>query len=121
MGRAAGQAREVSGILNLNLRPSLSISKFKFNLKLLSTAAAAAAGPPALPAAAGAAHHVSGLLCKALSLATSLVLWPDFPSRASRPDDSDRSARVSLAVQVSGRAPGPDSDGQTDHCQSTGR
>ena len=53
MGRAAGQARGVSGILNLNLHPSLSImiSKFKFNLKLWSTAAAAAAGPPALPAA----------------------------------------------------------------------
>ena len=117
MGRAAGQARGVSGILNLNLRPSLSISKFKFNLKLWSTAAAAAAGPPALPAAAGAAHHVSGLLCKALSRATSLrlVLRPDLPSRASQPDDSDRSARVSLAV--SGRAPGPDSDGQTDHWQ----
>ena len=117
MGRAAGQARGVSGILNLNLRPSLSISKFKFNLKLWSTAAAAAAGPPALPAAAGAAHHVSGLLCKALSRATSLVLRPDLSSRASRPNDSDRSAslRVSLAVQVSGRAPGPDSDCQTDH------
>jgi hypothetical protein len=100
MGRAAGQARGVSGILNLNLRPSLSISKFKFNLKLWSTAAAAAAGPPALPAAAGAAHHVSGLLCKALSRATSLVLLPDLPSRASRPvgpDDSERSARVSQA------------------------
>ena len=51
MGRAAGQAWGVSGILNLNLRPSLSISKFKFNLKLWSAAAAAAAGPPALPAA----------------------------------------------------------------------
>ena len=88
MGRAAGQARGVSGILNLNLRPSLSISKFKFNLKLWSTAAAAAAGPPALPAAAGAAHHVSGLLCKALSRATSLVLRPDLSSRASRPNDS---------------------------------
>ena len=77
MGRAAGQARGVSGILNLNIRPSLSISKFKFNLKLWSTAAAAAAGPPALPAAAGAARHVSGLLCKALSRATSLVLRPN--------------------------------------------
>ncbi len=55
MGRAAGhwQALGVNGILNLNLRPSLSISNFKFNLKIMmwSTAAAGAAGPPVLPAA----------------------------------------------------------------------
>ena len=54
MGRAAAghwQALGVNGILNLNLLPSLSISNFKFNLKMWSTAAAGAAGPPALPAA----------------------------------------------------------------------
>ena len=53
MGRAAGnwQALGVNGILNLNLRPSLSFSDFKFNLKMWSTAAAGAAGPPVLPAA----------------------------------------------------------------------
>ena len=51
MGRAASQARGVNGILNFNLHPSLSISIFKFNLKIWSTAAVGAAGPPALPAA----------------------------------------------------------------------
>ena len=88
MGRAAGQwqALGVNGILNLNLRPSLSIiSNFKFNLKMWSTAAAGAAGPPALPAAV-------------LPIRCQIVHWQG-PEQGHQPGDAARPPVQGLSAQ----------------------
>ena len=121
MGRAAGQARGVSGILNLNLRPSLPISKFKFNLKLRPGAL-----PPQRPPGRRRCPQprVLPITCQVFCarLSAGPPAWCCGPT--SRPGPLGPSGpmiqkgqpeSVRLAVQVSGRAPGPDSNGQTDH------